>query len=83
MRGRFVSVDGIRPFNVADVRVSSPSGGKRDSPKSATESAGMLEFPLDGAQSTLVAPSAHPTHQNPEGIQEVRRILKLQLKSGS
>ena len=29
---------------------------------------------------TLVVPSGHPTHRNPEGIQEVKRILKLHLK---
>lgn len=57
--------------------------GKGDSPKSSD---GVVEYwssHLDGAQSTLIVPSGHPTHQNPEGIQEVRRILKLHLKSRS
>jgi pimeloyl-ACP methyl ester carboxylesterase len=34
---------------------------------------------LDGAQSELVVPSAHPAHQNPQAIVEVKRILKLNL----
>jgi pimeloyl-ACP methyl ester carboxylesterase len=32
---------------------------------------------LDGAQSELIVPSHHSAHQNPQAIQEVRRILKL------
>jgi predicted GNAT family acetyltransferase len=32
---------------------------------------------LDGAQSELIVPSNHSAHQNPQAIQEVRRILKL------
>ena len=31
---------------------------------------------LDGAQSELVVPSAHPAHQNSQAIAEVRRILR-------
>ena len=38
---------------------------------------------LDGAQSTRVVPSGHGTHQNPEGIAEVRRILLLNLHERS
>jgi len=30
---------------------------------------------LDGARSELIVPSAHPAHQNPQAIAEVRRIL--------
>jgi len=33
---------------------------------------------MEGAQSELIVPSDHPAHQNPQAIQEVRRILKLQ-----
>ncbi len=32
---------------------------------------------MPGAESELVVPSAHPAHQNPEAIAEVRRILLL------
>lgn len=32
---------------------------------------------LDGAQSELIVPSNHSAHQNPQAIQEVRRILLL------
>ena len=32
---------------------------------------------LDGAQSELIVPSSHSAHQNPQAIEEVRRILKL------
>jgi hypothetical protein len=38
---------------------------------------------LDGAQSTRIVPSGHGTHQNPEGIAEVRRILLLHLHERS
>lgn len=31
---------------------------------------------LDGAESELIVPSNHGAHQNPQGIQEVRRILR-------
>ena len=32
--------------------------------------------PLDDAQSELVVPSDHGSNQNPQGIAEVKRILK-------
>jgi hypothetical protein len=32
---------------------------------------------MEGAQSELIVPSGHPAHQNPQAIEEVRRILKL------
>jgi pimeloyl-ACP methyl ester carboxylesterase len=32
---------------------------------------------LDGAQSELIVPSGHSAHQNPQAIEEVRRILRL------
>jgi len=57
--------------------------GRGDSPGSSD---GVVEYwssHLDGAQSTLIVPSGHPTHQNAEGIAEVERILKLHLKRGS
>jgi hypothetical protein len=36
---------------------------------------------MDGAKSELIVPSAHPAHQNPQAIEEVRRILKLNARS--
>ena len=38
---------------------------------------------LDGAQSMRIVPSDHGTHHNPEGVVEVRRILKLHLQGKS
>jgi hypothetical protein len=38
---------------------------------------------VNGAQSTRIVPAPHGTHQNAEGIAEVRRILKLHLKNKS
>jgi hypothetical protein len=32
---------------------------------------------LDGAKSELVVPSDHGAHQNPQAIEEAKRILKL------
>jgi hypothetical protein len=32
---------------------------------------------MEGAESELIVPSGHPAHQNPKAIQEVRRILVL------
>ncbi len=32
---------------------------------------------MDGAESELVVPSSHSTHQNPQAIAEIKRILKL------
>ena len=36
---------------------------------------------MEGAQSELIVPSAHPAHQNPQAIVEVHRILKLNARS--
>lgn len=35
---------------------------------------------LDGAASEKIVPSHHSAHQNPQGIEEVRRILRLHLQ---
>jgi pimeloyl-ACP methyl ester carboxylesterase len=37
---------------------------------------------LDGAASEKIVPSNHSSHQHPEGIAEVKRILKLHLHQG-
>jgi pimeloyl-ACP methyl ester carboxylesterase len=54
--------------------------GKNDSPNSSDGVVAYWSSHLDGAQSTRIVPSGHPTHQNSEGIDEVRRILKLHLR---
>jgi hypothetical protein len=57
--------------------------GKGNSPNSSDGVVAYWSSHLDGARSTLIVPSAHPTHKSPEGIEEVRRILKLHLRSKS
>ena len=32
---------------------------------------------MEGAKSEVIVPSGHPAHQNPKAIEEVRRILVL------
>jgi pimeloyl-ACP methyl ester carboxylesterase len=54
--------------------------GKGDSPNSSDGVVAYWSSHLDGATSTRIVPSGHPTHQNVEGIEEVRRILKLRLR---
>ena len=54
--------------------------GKGDSPNSSDGVVAYWSSHLDGATSTRIVPSGHPTHQNAEGIEEVRRILKLRLR---
>ncbi|MDD5201193.1 MAG: hypothetical protein PHC88_15490 [Terrimicrobiaceae bacterium] len=52
-------------------------GGNKDHTKPES-SDGVVPYwssHLDGAQSELIVPSAHPAHQNPQAIAEVRRIL--------
>src|SRR4029434_11183259 len=56
---------------------------KENSPNSSDGVVGYWSSHLDGARSTRIVPSAHPTHKSPEGIEEVRRILKLHLRSRS
>ena len=55
-------------------------GGNKDHTKPVS-SDGVVPYwssHLDGAQSELVVPSAHPAHQNSQAIAEVRRILREQ-----
>ena len=57
--------------------------GRGDTPNSSDGVVAYWSSHLDGAQSTRIVPSGHSTHQNPEGIAEVRRILLLHLHERS
>ncbi len=54
--------------------------GKGDTPDSSDGVVAYWSSHLDGAASEKIVPSGHSSHQNPEGIEEARRILKLHLK---
>ncbi len=51
--------------------------GKGDAPNSSDGVVPYWSSHMDGAQSELVVSSSHSAHQNPQAIEEVRRILKL------
>ncbi|MFK7910164.1 MAG: esterase/lipase family protein [Akkermansiaceae bacterium] len=55
--------------------------GRGDTPNSSD---GVVEYHsshLDGAQSELIVPAHHSAHEHPNAIKELRRILRLHLKS--
>ncbi len=51
--------------------------GKGDAPNSSDGIVPYWSSHMDGAKSELIVPSAHSAHQNPQAINEVRRILML------
>jgi len=55
--------------------------GRGDAPNSSDGVVPYWSSHMDGAQSELIVPSAHPAHQNPQAIKEVRRILALNAHS--
>ena len=55
--------------------------GKGDSPNSSDGIVPYWSSHMDGAKSELIVPSAHSAHQNPQAIEEVRRILVLNARS--
>jgi hypothetical protein len=58
-------------------------GGNKDTTKPIS-SDGLVPYwssHLDGAKSELIVPSGHSAHQNPQAIEEVKRILLLHSKS--
>jgi pimeloyl-ACP methyl ester carboxylesterase len=55
--------------------------GKGDAPNSSDGVVPYWSSHMEGAQSELIVPSGHPAHQNPKAIEEVRRILKLNVRS--
>jgi pimeloyl-ACP methyl ester carboxylesterase len=55
--------------------------GRGDAPNSSDGVVPYWSSHMDGATSELIVPSAHPAHQNPQAIQEVRRILALNART--
>ena len=53
--------------------------GKGNTPDSSDGVVPYWSSHLDGAKSEKIVPSGHGSHENPEGISELRRILKLHL----
>jgi pimeloyl-ACP methyl ester carboxylesterase len=51
--------------------------GRGDAPNSSDGVVPYWSSHMEGAKSELVVPSGHPAHQNPKAIEEVRRILML------
>jgi pimeloyl-ACP methyl ester carboxylesterase len=51
--------------------------GKGDSPNASDGIVPYWSSHMDGAKSERIVPSGHGTHQNPQAIEEVRRILIL------
>ncbi len=54
--------------------------GKGDTPDSSDGVVAYWSSHLVGAASEKIVPSGHGSHENPEGIEEARRILLLHLK---
>lgn len=57
--------------------------GKGDSPNSSDGVVPYWSSHMDGARSELIVPSGHGAHQNPQAIEDVKRILKLHATGGS
>lgn len=55
--------------------------GRGDTPDSSDGVVPYWSSHLEGAASEKIVPSHHSAHQNPEAIEEVRRILNLHLKA--
>ena len=53
--------------------------GKGDSPNSKDGVVPYWSSHMDGAKSEKIVPSGHSAHQNPQAMEEVNRILKLNL----
>jgi hypothetical protein len=51
--------------------------GRGDSPNSSDGIVPYWSSHLSGAQSERIVPSHHPAHMHPDGIAEVKRILKI------
>lgn len=77
-QNRFVKAINTYPIR-EDIPYHSIVGdrGKGNTPDSSDGVVAYWSSHLDGAVSEKVVPSNHSAHQNPEGIEEVRRILHL------
>ena len=53
--------------------------GRGDTPNSSDGDVAYWSSHLEGARSEQIVPSDHGTHQNKEGVEEVHRILLLNL----
>jgi len=53
--------------------------GRGDGPNSSDGVVPYWSSRMEGAKSEKIVPSGHGSHENPEGIAEMRRILKLHL----
>lgn len=53
--------------------------GRGDTPKSSDGVVAYESSHLDGAESEKIVPTKHNAHDSPEAIQEIRRILRLNL----
>jgi len=53
--------------------------GKGDAPNSSDGVVPYWSSHMDGAKSELIVSSGHAAHQNPTAIEEVRRILTLNM----
>ena len=57
--------------------------GRGDAPNSSDGVVPYWSSHLDGAQSERIVPSGHPAHQNKQGMEEVDRILRLNLRNAN
>jgi pimeloyl-ACP methyl ester carboxylesterase len=55
--------------------------GRGDTPNSSDGVVAYWSSHLNGAQSEKIVPSGHPAHQNKQGMDEVDRILRLNLRT--
>jgi pimeloyl-ACP methyl ester carboxylesterase len=55
--------------------------GRGDTPNSSDGVVAYWSSHLDGVQSEKIVPSGHPAHQNKQGMEEVDRILRLNLRT--
>ena len=55
--------------------------GRGDTPKSSDGVVPYWSSHLEKAQTELIVPSGHNAHQNPQAIEEVKRLLRLQIRS--
>lgn len=78
--------DFVRALNTVPINPKIPyhtivgDRGKGNSPKSSDGVVPYWSSHQNGAKSEKIVPSGHGSHENPEGIEEARRILHLHLK---